>query len=190
MSNQTLLDSHARFNPWLTPEDVAEYWTDALQRSVLFLDVMRERGEHYAAHNAKTAPHVLKFEAQLVVDGRKLPRPVNYVLARIVPPRGVEIDARKRPFVVVDPRAGHGPGIGGFKAAQRDRRCSEGGPPLLLHRLPARASARADDRGHRARRGSLPGARDRAASGRRGQTGGDRQLPGRLGHHDGGRAAA
>ena len=117
MSNQTLLDSHARFNPWLTPEDVAEYWTDALQRSVLFLDVMRERGEHYAAHNAKTAPHVLKFEAQLVVDGRKLPRPVNYVLVRIVPPRGVEIDARKRPFVVVDPRAGHGPGIGGFKAA-------------------------------------------------------------------------
>ena len=26
------------------------------------------------------------------------------------------IDQRKRPFVVVDPRAGHGPGIGGFKA--------------------------------------------------------------------------
>ena len=51
------------------------------------------------------------------MDGRKLPRPVNYVLVRIVPPRGVEIDARKRPFVVVDPRAGHGPGIGGFKAA-------------------------------------------------------------------------
>ena len=51
------------------------------------------------------------------MDGRKLPRPVNYVLVRIVPPRGAEIDARKRPFVVVDPRAGHGPGIGGFKAA-------------------------------------------------------------------------
>ena len=28
----------------------------------------------------------------------------------------MEIDPRKRPFVVVDPRAGHGPGIGGFKA--------------------------------------------------------------------------
>jgi pimeloyl-ACP methyl ester carboxylesterase len=117
MSNRTSPDSHASSNPWLTPEDVVQYWTDAFQRSVLFLDVLRERGEHYAAHNAKTAPHVLKFEAQLVVDGRKLPRAVNYVLARIVPPRGVEIDARKRPFVVVDPRAGHGPGIGGFKAA-------------------------------------------------------------------------
>ena len=34
---------------------------------------------------------------------------------RIVPPDGIEIDASKRPFVIVDPRAGHGPGIGGFK---------------------------------------------------------------------------
>src|SRR3989454_1985881 len=50
------------------------------------------------------------------MDGRKLPRPVNYVLARMIPPAGVQIDERKRPFVVVDPRAGHGPGIGGFKA--------------------------------------------------------------------------
>jgi len=41
---------------------------------------------------------------------------VNYLLVRIIPPSGVEIDQRKRPFVVVDPRAGHGPGIGGFKA--------------------------------------------------------------------------
>ena len=32
------------------------------------------------------------------------------------PAQGVEIDPTRRPFVVVDPRAGHGPGIGGFKA--------------------------------------------------------------------------
>ena len=62
------------------------------------------------------APNVLQFQAELVVDGRALPRPVNYVLARIIPPTGVTVDQRKRPFVVVDPRAGHGPGIGGFKA--------------------------------------------------------------------------
>jgi pimeloyl-ACP methyl ester carboxylesterase len=35
---------------------------------------------------------------------------------RIIPPKGVEIDLDRRPFIVVDPRAGHGPGIGGFKA--------------------------------------------------------------------------
>jgi Protein of unknown function (DUF3141) len=32
------------------------------------------------------------YKAELVVDGRTLPRPVNYILARIIPPVGVEID--------------------------------------------------------------------------------------------------
>jgi pimeloyl-ACP methyl ester carboxylesterase len=92
------------------------YWVDAWQRGVLFLDVMQQRSRQYEEHAAKIAPHVLKFGAELVMDGRKLPRPVNYVLARITPPKGVNIDEKKRPFVIVDPRAGHGPGIGGFKA--------------------------------------------------------------------------
>src|SRR6201993_1129983 len=93
-----------------------EYLVDAGQRTVLFLDVMRQRGIQYREHMAETAPHVLNFEAELVIDGRTLPRPVNYLLVRIVPPQGVTINAKRRPFVVVDPRAGHGPGIGGFKA--------------------------------------------------------------------------
>jgi hypothetical protein len=93
-----------------------EYWIDAAQRSVLFMDVMRRRGNQLHEHLAQTAPHVLDYDVELVVDGRSLPRPVNYALARIVPPETVEIDPARRPFVVVDPRAGHGPGIGGFKA--------------------------------------------------------------------------
>src|SRR6516165_5871516 len=96
--------------------DAWSYWVDAWQRGVLFLDVMQQRSKQYEEHAAKLAPHVLKFGAELVMDGRKLPRPVNYVLARIVPPQGAKIDDKKRPFVIVDPRAGHGPGIGGFKA--------------------------------------------------------------------------
>ncbi|MEY9534901.1 hypothetical protein ABIA19_004754 [Sinorhizobium fredii] len=59
---------------------------------------------------------MLNYEAELVVDGRKLEKPVNYALVRIIPPEGIVVDPLKRPFVVVDPRAGHGPGIGGFKA--------------------------------------------------------------------------
>ena len=101
---------------WPLLDTVADYWTDAFQRSALFLDVMRERGERYTDHAAKTAPHVLKFKAELVMDGRQLPRPVNYVLARVIRSDDIELDERKRPFVIVDPRAGHGPGIGGFKA--------------------------------------------------------------------------
>src|SRR6201988_3604103 len=93
-----------------------EYMIDAAQRSVLFWDVMRQRGNQYREHLTEAAPHVLDYAVELVVDGRKLERPVNYALVRVVPPEGIEVDQTRRPFVVVDPRAGHGPGIGGFKA--------------------------------------------------------------------------
>jgi Protein of unknown function (DUF3141) len=93
-----------------------EYFIDAAQRSMLFWDVMRQRGDQYRAHLAETAPNVLDYEVELIIDGRKLDRPVNYCLVKVLPPRGFEFDPTKRPFVVVDPRAGHGPGIGGFKA--------------------------------------------------------------------------
>jgi pimeloyl-ACP methyl ester carboxylesterase len=95
---------------------VMDYMIDAAQRGVLFCDVMRQRGNQYRERLAETVPHVLDYEVELVVDGRTLDRPVNYALARVTPPAGIEFDPKRRPFVVVDPRAGHGPGIGGFKA--------------------------------------------------------------------------
>jgi pimeloyl-ACP methyl ester carboxylesterase len=94
----------------------AEYMVDTAQRTILFWDAMRERGNQYQEHMARSAPHVLSYEGEIIIDGRTLDRPVNYALARIIPPAGVEIDPTRRPFVVVDPRAGHGPGIAGFKA--------------------------------------------------------------------------
>jgi Protein of unknown function (DUF3141) len=93
-----------------------EYMVDAAQRSVLFWDVMRQRGNQYRQHLTETAPHVLDYGIELLLDGRTFDRPVNYALVRVVPPPGVELDSTRRPFVIVDPRAGHGPGIGGFKA--------------------------------------------------------------------------
>jgi len=93
-----------------------DYMIDATQRGVLFLDVMRQRGNQYREHLAETAPHVLDYKVEVVLDGRTFDRPVNYALVRVLPPQGVEIDPSRRPFVIVDPRAGHGPGIGGFKA--------------------------------------------------------------------------
>ena len=94
---------------------VQDYWLDAWQRSILALDVLRERGNNFLEQSAKEVPNVLTFGAELVADGRKLPRPVNYALVRITPPEGVVIDPAKTPIIVVDPRAGHGPGIGGMK---------------------------------------------------------------------------
>ena len=96
-------------------EQALAYCVDAWQRSVLFLDVLRQRGNNHFEESAKQAPNVLNFDFEVVMDGRELPRPVNYGLVRIVPPAGVHIDPRKRPFIVFDPRAGHGPGIGGMK---------------------------------------------------------------------------
>ena len=93
----------------------AQYWTDAWQRGVLFLETLNERGNIQLAQGAKEAPHVLTFPAEVVLDGRTLDRPVNYLLVRIVPPADVTLDPVKPPIVVVDPRAGHGPGIGGMK---------------------------------------------------------------------------
>jgi hypothetical protein len=103
----------------ITPGDLWQDWTsyitDAAQRSVLFWDTIRRRGDQYLAHERAGKPPVLAFEYETIVDGRELQRPVNYALVRIVPPAGVETDPSLRPYVIVDPRAGHGPGIGGLK---------------------------------------------------------------------------
>ena len=69
-----------------------DYMIDAAQRGVLFWDVMRQRGNQYREHLAETVPHVLDYEVELVIDGRTLDRPVNYALARVVPPAGIELD--------------------------------------------------------------------------------------------------
>lgn len=93
----------------------AEYWMDAVQRSILYWDIMRKRGNNYLAHLWKGKPPVLTFAYQEVMDGRRLERPVNYALARILPWDRRPAEPGKRPIVIIDPRAGHGPGIGGSK---------------------------------------------------------------------------
>jgi len=94
----------------------AAYMVDAWQRAILTLDVLRERGNEYLEHEKSGSPPVLVFDYEVVVDARSLAKPANYALVRIKPPKDYPpADADKRPFVVIDPRAGHGPGIGGFK---------------------------------------------------------------------------
>lgn len=92
-----------------------EYAVDAWQRSILYADVRRQRGNQYQEHLQERTPNVLDFASEVIMSGLDLPRPVNYGLVRILPPADAPADPKKRPFVVVDPRAGHGPGIGGFK---------------------------------------------------------------------------
>jgi pimeloyl-ACP methyl ester carboxylesterase len=93
----------------------ADVALDALERGVLFLDTLRQRGNIYTEHVNDGAPALLKFEHELVLDGRDLPRRCNYSLLHLLPVDGVATNPQAVPVVVVDPRAGHGPGIGGFK---------------------------------------------------------------------------
>ncbi|MDD2810914.1 DUF3141 domain-containing protein [Rhodoferax sp.] len=92
-----------------------DYFTDAVQRTFLFLDTLLDRGNNYLEHLNQGTPPLLKFEHEVILDGATLPDPCNYALLRLVPPPDYAVNPAARPVVVVDPRAGHGPGIGGFK---------------------------------------------------------------------------
>jgi pimeloyl-ACP methyl ester carboxylesterase len=100
---------------WPTPWDTWSYAVDMAQRSVMFWDTLRERGSEFVSRTSQEPKPVLHFDYETILDGRQFARPVNYALLKITPPDGVTVDVRKRPYLIIDPRAGHGPGIGGFK---------------------------------------------------------------------------
>ena len=102
-------------NPQQWWSDWAAYFVDAGQRSALFWDTLRERGNQWIAHEEAGKPPLLHYRWEVIADARSFEHPCNHALLRIIPPRGVKVDDAKRPFIIIDPRAGHGLGIGGFK---------------------------------------------------------------------------
>lgn len=111
---------------------VSSYATDAIQRGVLTLDVLRQRGNNDAAHEAAGTPPVLDYKSEIVIDGRSLKRPVCHMLLKILPPEGVVVDETKQPYLIIDPRAGHGAGIGGFKPDSQVGVALRAGHPVYL----------------------------------------------------------
>lgn len=99
--------------------DFLSYQRDAWERSILFFDVLRQRADNMLAHELAGKPPLLDFDYKTVLDARGFRRPANYVLLRITrcADKCLEdcLDPAKPPVIIVDPRAGHGPGIGGFK---------------------------------------------------------------------------
>jgi pimeloyl-ACP methyl ester carboxylesterase len=93
-----------------------KYVVDSAQRAVLFLDTLRRRGNQFVQHERQGCPPVLAYEYDLIIDGRSLERPVNYSLVHVRAPEGVKTRENTRPYIIIDPRAGHGSGIGGFKS--------------------------------------------------------------------------
>lgn len=102
--------------PSASSAPLPEYLVDAWQRTVLFLETLRERGNEQEKITSSPLATVLIYDHEIILSGRSLERPINFSLSRIIPPEGTIIDPAKRPVVIVDPRAGQGPGIGGFKS--------------------------------------------------------------------------
>jgi hypothetical protein len=53
------------------------------------------------------------------MDARKFERPVNYAIVKIIPPPGVTVGPKRRPYIIIDPRAGHGPGLAALKTTRK-----------------------------------------------------------------------
>lgn len=100
-------------------QEALRYQFDLWQRSILFLDTLRARADNMFAHDAAGMPPLLDFDYELIVDARRFETPVNYALLRITRCCGFHakdcVQEGKPPVIILDPRAGHGPGIGGFK---------------------------------------------------------------------------
>ena len=146
--------------------DAMEYSVDAAQRSLLYWDIMRKRGNIYLDHRAKGQPPVLVFDYTTIIDGHDLDPPVNYSLVQIIDHRGTRPDRRStstktngedkdrrgttpdrrdqpqglvgeaftnnRPILIIDPRAGHGPGIGGSKLDSQIGMALNAGHPVYF----------------------------------------------------------
>lgn len=113
----SLKKSPSQFQTFST--DFFEYQVDFWQRSILFMETLRKRANDMMEHEKQGMPPPLRFKYELVLDGRTLEPRTNYALLKIIEADDVCIedcyDPTKPPVIIVDPRAGHGPGIGGFK---------------------------------------------------------------------------
>ncbi len=99
--------------------DMQRYGLDVWQRTVLFWDALRRRADNMLEHERAGLPPLLDFKYETILDARRFEHPANYALLRITEV-GDDcwddcVNPNKPPVIVVDPRAGHGPGIGGFK---------------------------------------------------------------------------
>jgi len=130
-----------------------EYLVDRFQRTILFWDILRKRGNNYLAHLQAGLPPILIFDYEMIIDGRDFEKPVNYAMVKVVDRRHTEaasvakVEDRRttrkgevvdhdglpaRPIVIIDPRAGHGPGIGGSKLDSQIGIALEFGHPVYF----------------------------------------------------------
>ena len=134
--------------PGQNPNFIQDYWIDAWQRAILTLDALRERGNTALERSTEHAPHVLQL--RLRARARR-PHAGKAGQLRAGAHRAARrhrrSTRRSAPFIVVDPRAGHGPGIGGMKQDSEIGVALAAGHPCYFVGFLPRAGARPDDRG-------------------------------------------
>ncbi|WP_412755039.1 DUF3141 domain-containing protein [Legionella pneumophila] len=105
--------------PYPLWNDLFHYHMDFWQRNLLFFDTLRQRANGMMEHERQGMPPPLHFKYEQVLDGRTLKPQTNYALLKILEIDDVCFkecfDPNKPPVIIADPRAGHGPGIGGMK---------------------------------------------------------------------------
>ncbi len=156
-AQKNLADLASLMNPETGDPDAASaldawqsYLVDASQRMVLTLDTLRRRGDVFLEHEEAGCPPVLIYDYEVVLDGADLPRPCCYMLLKIMPPKDSDLPEPKpwkRPYIIIDPRAGHGAGIGGFKPdSQVGVALSDGHPVYFVafKRMPEKGQTLAD----------------------------------------------
>lgn len=109
-----------------------DYCIDFNQRCILYTNVMRQRGNTEVEITNNRGATVLNFEFDVILDGQTFNRPINYWLAKIKAPKGIVTDETKRPYVIQDPRAGQGPGIGGMKTDSEMGDALKNGHPVYF----------------------------------------------------------
>ena len=119
-----------------SPLTILDYQRDVLERSILFFDTLRRRANIMLEREQDGLPPVLNFKYETLLDARTFGRPANYALLRILEV-GEDcwddcVDPTKAPVIVIDPRAGHGPGIGGFKRESEVGEALHAGHPVYF----------------------------------------------------------
>jgi hypothetical protein len=103
----------------ISPLTLLDYQRDLAERTILFWDTLRQRADNMLEHQRAGLPPLIDFKYETLLDARRFERPANYALLRITEVGDACwddcVDLQKPPVIVIDPRAGHGPGIGGFK---------------------------------------------------------------------------
>ncbi len=145
MDTQICDEKNTQWSDW--QKHLGEYLVDSLQRSIIFTDILRKRGNNYIKHIRSGQPPVLTYNYEMILNAKNFEHPANYALVRISDRRRADIqkavdDRRekireritrpKRPIVIIDPRAGHGPGIGGSKRDSEIGMALEHGHPVYF----------------------------------------------------------